>query len=48
MPRPGYKTVTIKERLYEKIEDKADKEGKSVSKLVTDCLTQHLEVPAGV
>jgi predicted CopG family antitoxin len=46
MPRKGYKTVTIKETLYEKIEDKAKKEEKSVSQIVADCLTQHLEVPA--
>lgn len=48
MPRKGYKTVTIKEKLYEKIEDKAKKEEKSVSQLVTNCLEQHLEVPADV
>lgn len=46
MPRKGYKTVTIKEPLYEKIEDKAKKEEKSVSQVVTDCLTQQLGVPA--
>jgi len=45
MPRKGYKTVTIKEPLYEKLEDKAKQEEKSISQLVTDCLTQHLEVP---
>jgi len=48
MPRKGYKSVTLKETLVERLKNEAEKEGKSVSKYVTDCLEADLEVPADV
>jgi len=46
VPPKGFKSITIKEKLYNKFKEKADKENKSVTKKATEVLRQDLEVPA--
>ena len=44
MPREGYKSITIKEELYAKVQEKADQENKSIAQKTSELLTQDLEV----
>ena len=43
MPKKGYKSITIKEELYDKVSEKAESENKSIAKKTTELLTQDLE-----
>lgn len=38
MPKPGQKSVTLKEEVYDKAEEKARKLDKSVASFVTDLI----------
>lgn len=38
MPKPGQKSVTLKKEVYEKAEEKAKQEEKSVAAFVTDLI----------
>ena len=40
MPKPGQKTITIKEEIYKKAEDKAKEQGKSVAAFVTELILE--------
>jgi len=40
MPKPGQKTITVKEEIYKKAEEIAKQEGKSVSAFVTELILQ--------
>ncbi len=43
MPRPGQRSVTLNEKVYEKAEDKAKKEGKSTAGFVTELILEECE-----
>ena len=38
MPKPGQKSVTLKEEVYQKVKKKARKEGKSVAAFITELI----------
>lgn len=41
MPKPGQKSVTLKEEVYREVEKKARKEGKSVAAFITELILQN-------
>ena len=40
MPKPGQKSVTLKEKTYKLAQENAEKEGKSVAGFVTDLINE--------
>ena len=46
MPPKGFKSITIKTELYEKVAEKANKESKTITQKTTEILEQDLGVPA--
>lgn len=43
LPKKGYKTVTIKEKVYDALWKLAEKQDKSVAELVTNIVNQFIE-----
>jgi len=43
MPKPGQKTVTLKEATYKRAKKKAEEEDKSVAGLVTELINEKTE-----
>ena len=46
MPPKGFRTITIKTELYNKIAEKAIEESKTITKKTTEILEQEMGVPA--
>jgi len=43
MPPTGYKTITVKEELYEKVKEKANSQNVKVAQKASDYLVQGIE-----
>jgi len=46
MPREGQASVTLNKKIYKIAQERAEAEGKSTARYITDLIKENVEVPA--